>query len=217
VKEEASSFPAAAVQNWFETTVMFHSTAALNNGVYTNSAGPTGQPADLGFSFVGNSVTGGRQAILSLTDNTYQQTNAASLLVSGNEVAPAPPLPVSPNIDRYGAVVKLWWTDRLVLSGNTVTGDGNGLWISKVCSNALVLANDFSAAKQLSLEDWGVGAVSVAAVKNKLGNGVEQHHLRGLMPEGAYHFMLGNTYVNTNGTAVNLQLEPLALPAHIQP
>lgn len=211
-----NSGPAAAVQNRFQTGRETGSTCALNCWVTAGSRGPTSQQADLGFSFVGNRVIGGRQGVFTGMWGWSILTSIPTLLVSGNEFASEPPSPVADN-DSYGAVLNLWWGDRVVLSGNTLTTGGKGLYVGKVCTNGVVLANDFSAAKQLGLEDCGIGSVSTTVARNKLGSGVEFHHLRGLMGNGDSYFFGQNTYLNTNGTPVNLQLEPLALPAHIQP
>ena len=71
-------------------------------------------------------------------------------------------------------------------------------------------------ARKLAIDDLGAGLLSAVMAKNKLSDGVS-FHLRAPMPEGARHFLIRNTYLNTNGAPVNPFLEPLALPVHYQP
>ena len=219
MKWDVSSFPAAAVQNTFTTWISDGANCALNNSVYIGTVGPTGQPGDRGFSFVGNSVTGGRLGVLSVSFNSEIETSISALLVSGNRFDLAPPyrLPAT-EFDQSSADVDVFTADRLNVSGNTLAAGCVGVRAQGVSTNALVLANDFGAASLRSL-DWiggGRDAVSVAIANNKLCGGASQH-LRGLLLEGTRHFLLGNSYVNTNGTPANLQLEPVALPVHYQP
>ena len=70
--------------------------------------------------------------------------------------------------------------------------------------------------RKLAIDDLGAGLLSAVIAKNTLGDGVS-FHLRAPMAEGVRHFLIHNTYLNTNGTPVNPFLEPLALPVHYQP
>ncbi len=58
--------------------------------------------------------------------------------------------------------------------------------------------------------------LSAQILRNRLGWGAS-FHLRAPLADGQAHFLLQNTYLNTNGTAVNLFPEPLALPVHFVP
>jgi len=212
-----NSGPAAAVQNTFFTYESTGSVCALNNTLNSSVAGPTGQIADVSFSFVGNSVTGGRQGVDSVGSGSEpSDPSIAHLLVSGNDFNLYPPY--SGFSDGIGGAANLWNVSQLNLSGNTLLSGGDGLIVQGTCSNAVILKNDFSAAAHLGIDDEGPGGSLLYSeiVKNQLSCGVS-FHLRAPLQDGTHYFLLENSYLNTNGSAMTLFPDPLNLPFHFNP
>jgi len=203
----------AVVQNTFFTFDDVSSGCALNNSVYPSLMGPTGQPQDRSFAFVGNQVTGGRHGVLGAAWNYYAEASVADLLISGNRFALYPQPPVG--ADGPGAAATLWGADHLDLAGNTVAQADSLLAVDQACTNMLVLKNDSAAASIRSIDDRGTGGglLSSQILKNRLGCGVSVH-LRAPLKDGAHHFLRQNACVSTNGATTSLFAEPLALPIH---
>jgi hypothetical protein len=177
--------------------------------------GPTGQVADMSFSFVGNTNTRGRQGVLNINSQSDSGNPfVAHLLVSGNDFNLYPPYLE----DGLGGAAYLWQVSQLNLSGNTLLAGGDGLIVTGACSNVLILQNDFSAAAHLGIDNQGPGGSLLFAeiVKNKLSSGVS-FHLRAPLADGPHYFLLENSYLNTNGASIGVFSDSLNLPFHFNP
>lgn len=101
------------------------------------------------------------------------------------------------------------------ISGNTLLAGQGGILLADLCTNALVLKNDFRAASGTALEYYGSNGVvrNVQAVKNIL-NVDKTYHVKLQYPDSGAFFLQKNVY--TNGISnVDPFLDAAASPVHI--
>ena len=223
-----NSGPAAAVQNTFCTLVDTPSTCALNNPVEGIDEWPGGVNADdASFCFVGNIVIGGRHGVLSDYNGYQILRDVTSLVVSGNTFNLDGPLTNNPNeYSGFGAATWIFKGDRLDIAGNTLVTGGYGLQVGAGCTNALVLANDFSKAVVGSIDGSGtagLGLLNAQIARNKLGSGsycpsnsVSDFHVYAPYANGANYFLLQNSYLDVNSNPINPAFIPANLPVNTQ-
>lgn len=102
--------------------------------------------------------------------------------------------------------------------GNTLVSGPHGFLYGPGCTNAIILANDFSAASYRGIGGWplsiGNGTLQSASIfNNKIGEGVSFHAEVDFL--NSFGWFLGqNTYMNGTN-AVPLFCDPLSPAVHI--
>ena len=207
------SGPAAAVQNVFSSVVNTPSTCALNNPVGAPGSSPSKSFVDLSFGFVGNNVIGGRQGVFGVFKDG--SLSIAYLVESGNTFSF---LPVNPNYAYDPAAILTVATAASVdVAGNTLVSGDMPIRVTAGCTNAIILANNFSGATLWGLWDQSAaGALAKSLVlKNTISCG-NSFHLAAPYSDGSHWFLVQNDYV-TNQVPVAPVWSPADLPVQYQP
>jgi hypothetical protein len=221
--------PGAVVQNQFTTPTWTASTAALV-AMATCQKNLTGSDADQTYTFVGNSVVGGRHAYLG--GHAWITTNDPpyNVHICGNDVDLDPPPPNTWWGEFPATLMAVAQCKYANVSGNLVRRGGYGAYISLNHSASEFVRNDFGRVDRLSLVvKQSPGRIEKMVVaRNILGSGqfipwyaslgpVESlGHIK-LHPEDAPRFFLiENDYRDINYLPNQLMLDPPGAPVVIK-
>jgi hypothetical protein len=101
------------------------------------------------------------------------------------------------------------------ISGNTLLAGEHAIRWLDLCTNAIVLKNDFAAASWRGLDYYGSNGVvgNIQVLKNVLNQG-QSYHLKARYLDSGGFFLQKNIYTNNVGVA-NPFLDAAASPVHI--
>jgi hypothetical protein len=202
--------PTAVVGNTYGTLILSGSTCALCAA--GGNIGPTTNVAlNNSTCFSGNFVNGGRQGE-SAQGESYGSPYTINF--SGNY------LTLYPSYDEWndypGAVVAVETCTAANVCGNTLVSGPVGFMFYPGCTNALILANNFSNVTYRGIGyALGGGSVQSASVFNNIiGQGVS-FHVELPYTNSFGWFLDQNTYVGTNGAVVPPFCDPASSSVHI--
>src|SRR6202034_484593 len=126
---------------------------------------------DFSCCFVGNSVSGGRDAVWCYTPGD-SISSVCTLNVSGNDFALYPPIG-----DYPGAGVGTQYCTGINIFGNTLETGGHGFVFGPSCGGALIGNNNFANVtyRGIGAENGGGTIQNVSVFNNILGEGATFH------------------------------------------
>jgi hypothetical protein len=165
-----NGMPASVVNNMYKTLVSTYATTALNGLAGSGTLNGVTNLKDNVLYFVGNTVDGGRQGELG-SYHGGADARIYALHFCGNAISLLPGFNRSD--DYPGAAVNAVAMAWANISGNTLLQGGLGVRWGDLCTNSIVLKNNFAAASHSSLAYEGTNgqARSIQIIKNVLNQG----------------------------------------------
>lgn len=205
--------PGAVVGNVFETTQRCGSTCALClSGTWATLSG---RPLDRTYGFIGNTVSGGRSAVVSAyKDYQYLPDIHLNLHVGGNSVYLYPP--GSQPYEVPPALLNLFRCDRVNVSGNTLLAADFALRSRYGDISAELRNNDFTATAVAPLDFQGSedALERVIITQNRLGSSWGDH-VRLNWYDAFKFFFIRNTCFDATGAPAGVVTDPVGAPVHV--